>query len=134
MLKAIRCLLYGLAVSAGVAGLFAGGVPLVKYAVFKWFHGRDSDYYDDPNYLFSPEVVFLLSWILLIFVRISLVLEKGFHPSSLPQPDASGKAAENPPAPASTMSRPARAAAANVPTDQAAADEKLARLLNQKNL
>ena len=132
MLKAIRCLLYGLAISSGVAGLFAGGVPLVKYAAFQWFHGPESDLYDDPNYLFSPEVIFLLSLIVLIVAHASLVLGRGIPPASLPKPGSSGKSTEDSPAPASEISRPAKLAGTIGRTAQEAADEKLAQLLNQK--
>ena len=133
MLKAIRCLLYGLAISSGVAGLFAGGIPLAKYAAFKWFHGPDSDLYDDPNYLFSPEVIFLLSLIVLIVAHASLVL--GIPPASLPKPGSSGKSTEDSPASASEISRPAKTTGTTVQTVQTVqetADEKLAQLLNQK--
>src|ERR1035441_2369615 len=79
MLKMIRYLLYGLAILAGVAGLFDGGTPLVKYMLQQW---RDQEYrsYYDTSYLNSPKIIFLLSLILLIGVRVCFALDKGVRP------------------------------------------------------
>lgn len=92
MLKIIRCVLYGLAISTGVAGLFVGGVPIAKYALERF---RDSEYgyYYETNFLFSPEVIFLLSLILLIFVHIGLVVGKGIHVAGPTKSDSSAKPA-----------------------------------------
>jgi len=121
MLKIIRCLLYGLAITTGVAGLFAGGVPLAKFAL-QYLRDHEYGYYYDTNSLYLPEIVFLLSLSLLIFVHISFMIGKGIQPASPPKPDS--------PAPAGKIFQPADTAGTT--TDQETADEKLARLLNQK--
>jgi hypothetical protein len=124
MLKTIRWLLYGLAISTGVAGLLVGGVPLGKFA-FEWLHDHEYGYYYDPNFLFSPEVIFILSVILLMFVYISHLVGKGIHINGETKSDPPPPPAEAAPA---TADKAAPPAAAPVQT----ADDKLARLLNQK--
>ena len=124
MMKTIRRLLFGLAISTGVAGLVVGGVPLGKFA-YEWLKDHEYGYYYDPNFLFSPEVIFILSVILLVFVYISHLVGKGIYiagetPSDPPKPPAEA-------APA-TADKAVPPAAAPVET----ADEKLARLLDQK--
>jgi hypothetical protein len=128
MFKIIRCVLYSLAVLTGVAGLFVGGDPLVKYL---WEMLHDSEYrsYYDTHYLNEPEIIFLLSLILLIGVRIAIALDKGIRPASPLEKDSSGKKLVAP-APASEIASPfgtAETPAQPVET----ADEKLTRLLNE---
>jgi hypothetical protein len=123
MLKIICRLLYGLAITTGVAGLFAGGVPLAKFAL-QYLRDHEYGYYYDTNSLYLPEIVFLLSLSLLIFVHIGLMVGKRIQPASPPKPDS--------PAPTDEISQPAGTAGTPAQTGQETADEKLARLLNQK--
>jgi MFS family permease len=129
MLKIIRGLLYGLATLAGVAGLFVGGVPLVEYLVEML---RDSEYryYYDTHYLFEPQIIFLLSAILLVGIRIALALDKGIRPAPPREAAGSGK----PPAASAPASESSPAApVAEMPAPPVdTADAKLSRLLNQK--
>ena len=129
MLKITRCVLYSLAILAGVAGLFDGGTPLVKYMLQQW---RDQEYrsYYDTSYLNSPKIIFLLSLILLIGVRVCFALDKGVRPVKPLDTVSSGKKLAVP-ASASEISPPS--GTAETPAQPAeSADEKLTRLLNQK--
>ena len=129
MLKIVRRLLYGLAISTGVAGLLAGGVPLGKFA-WQWLHDHEYGYYYDPNFLFSPEVVFILSLILLVFVHISFLVGKGIHIAGSERPGPPKLPAEAADATTDKISQSTGVATA-APVETA--DEKLARLLRQKN-
>ncbi len=129
MLKIIRIVLYSLAISTGVAGLFVGGTPLVKYA-WQWLHDHEYGYYYDPNYLFSPEVIFILSVILLVFVHISFLVGKNIHATGSEKSDSPAKPVENSNSTAEKDLSPTQVAATTAPTETA--DEKLARLLRQK--
>jgi hypothetical protein len=129
MLKIIRCILYGLAITTGIAGLIIGGNPPAKYL---WEMLRDSEYrnYYDTHNLNEPEMIFLLSLILLIGVRICLALDKGNRPANPAEAVPSGKKPVAP-APANEISPP------TVPPETPAqpvesADKKLTRLLHQK--
>src|ERR1017187_498115 len=129
MLKMIRCLLYGLAILSGVAGLFVGGTPLVKYMLQQWREHEYRGYYD-TNYLNAPKIIFLLSLVLLIGVCIALALEKIIRPANPPVTVPPGKKPVAP-APASEISPPT--GAAETPAQPVeSADAKLTRLLNQK--
>jgi len=129
MLKIIRCLLYGLAILTGVAGLFVGGTPLVTFVRERL---RDYEYrgYYDTSYLHAPEIIFLLSLILLVGVRICLALAKGTRPANPSETVPPGKKPAVP-APASEFSPPSGAAETPAPPAETA-DAKLTRLLNQK--
>lgn len=129
MLKIIRYILYGLAITTGVAGLIIGGDPLTKYL---WDVLRDYKYrdYSDTHFLNEPEMIVLLSLILLIGVRICLALDKGIRPASPSETVPSGKklvapAPSNksspPPVPPETPAQPVESA-----------DKKLTRLLHPK--
>jgi hypothetical protein len=129
MFKIIRCILYGLAITTGVAGLIIGGDPPAKYL---WDMLRDYKYRDyyDTHYLNEPEMIFLLSLILLIGVRICFVLDKGIRPANPSEAVPSGKkpvapAPSNeispPPMPPETPAQPVESA-----------DKKLTRLLHPK--
>jgi hypothetical protein len=129
MLKIIRYALYSLAIMAGVLGLFVGGIPLVEY-VLEMLHDAEYRYYYDTHYLNEPEIIFLLSMILLVGVRIAMGLDKGIRPANPPD---SGLSAKKPvaPAPAEETSQPSVAADTTaLPVETA--DEKLTRLLKQK--
>jgi len=129
MLKVIRNILYGLAITTGVAGLFAGGVPLAEYLLEM---SRDSEYshYYDPRSLNEPEIIFLLSVILLIGVRICFALDGRIRPAN--PPDA-GPSEEKPVAPAPANEIPPQSGAAETTARPAeSADEKLTRLLDGK--
>lgn len=121
-------MLYWLAILTGVAGLFAGGAPLVKYAMQRW---RDPafDFYYNFGYIATAANTFILSTILLIFVHISYVIQRGFRATSK-KPGASGKQPREPSLPANSISQ-----AAGTSKEQQAGetpDEKLARLINVK--
>jgi hypothetical protein len=131
MLKTIRCVLYGLAILTGVAGLFDSGTPLVKYMLQQWREHEYRGYYD-TGYLNSPKIIFLLSLILLVCVRLSLALDKGIRPASPQNSIPSGKPTADTPALADEISQPPKAAISTMKTEQETADEKLTRLLNQK--
>ena len=129
MLKIIRCLLYGLAILAGVAGLYDGGTPLVKNMLQQW---REEEYrgYYDTGYLNSPRAIFLLSLILLVGVRICLALDKGIRLINASDTVPPGKKPVAP-APDGNISPPA--VTAEIPAQPLeSADAKLTRLLNQK--
>lgn len=129
MLKIIRCLLYGLAILAGVAGLYDGGTPLVKYMVHQWSEPEYQGYYDTRDLDF-PKLTFLLSLVLLIGVRICLALEKGICPVN-PSDSVASEKKPVAPAPAGKISSPAVTAETPAPPVETA-DTKLTRLLNQK--
>lgn len=129
MLKIIRHALYSLAILTGVAGLFVGGDPLAKY-LWEMLHDYEYRYYYDTHYLNEPEIIFLLSLILLIGVRICFALDKGTRPQNPPDEVPSVKKPVAP-APANEISPPP--ITAETPAQPAeSADEKLMRLLNQK--
>ena len=129
MLKIIRWLLYGAAITVGAGGLFIGGVPLVKY-LLEMLHDPDYRYYYDTSYLNEPEMIFLLSLILLIGVRIAMALDRRIQPASLPDTSSSGKKPVAS-APANEVAPPSAAAETPAPAVETA-DEKLTRLLNRK--
>jgi hypothetical protein len=120
IVKIIRGLLYSLAISTGMAGLLAGGVPLAKFAL-QYLHDHEYGYYYDANSLYLPEIVFLLSVILLVFIHISFQIGKKIYPADPPKPESSAKPTENSTAPANDIFQPAKSA-----------EEKLARLLKQQ--
>jgi len=129
MFKFIRRLLYGLAVLSGVAGLLIGGLPLAQFARER-LHTDDSarDYYD-TTYLHAPEIIFLLSLILLVCVCIALALEKGISPA---EPTRS-EATEKPPEPQRKEAAVTSISGENAPPpSKETADEKLSRLLNRE--
>ncbi|HTB83995.1 MAG TPA: hypothetical protein VK742_10105 [Candidatus Sulfotelmatobacter sp.] len=126
MLKIIRYVLYGLAILSGVAGLMVGGLPLAQFARER-LQAEDSarDYYD-TTYLHAPEIIFLLSLILLVGVCIGLTLEKGISPANPPRSEK--------PAELQRTEAAAISAAGEIPAPQTSesADEKLSRLLNRE--
>ena len=124
MLKMIRCLLYGLATLAGVSGLVISGVPLVKYGLER-LHDYESTSYYDTTYLHAPEIIFLLSLMLLVFVNIGLVIERRLGSVSVSNPVMPGKTTPDPSAPVSETVSGSSAVPANP-------DSKLAHLLNPK--
>lgn len=127
MLKIIRHLLYGVAVLSGVAGLLVGGLPLAQFARER-LHADDSarDYYD-TTYLHAPEIIFLLSLILLVCVCIALALEKGIGPVNPTKPVAPEKPAE----PSQVRMEQISATTPGVVPSESA-DDKLTRLLNRE--
>ena len=130
MFKLIRLGLYGLATTAGVAGLFAGGVPLAKFA-WKYWRDHQYGYYYDANSLYFPEIVFLLSLSLLVFVHLGLVVGKGNREAGS-KPELTRKPAQNPPASLAGNLPAAGPAGPSAQAGRESADEKLARLLHQK--
>ncbi len=127
MLKIIRTVLYGLASATGLAGVLVGGDPLVKY-LWEMLHDSEYRYYYDTHYLYEPEIILLLSLILLIGVRICFALDKGMRPANPADAGPPGKAPVTP-ASANEIS-PAAAETPAPPVESA--DEKLTRLLNPK--
>jgi len=121
-------LLYGLAVLTGVAGLFAGGVPLVNYALAHW-HNPAFDYYSNFGMISTAGNLIILSLILLIFVHVSHVIKRGFR-ANPPKPDSSGKQRHASPLPANSISQPA-GTAEPMPAKETP-DEKLGRLISVK--
>jgi len=122
MLKTIRRILYGLAILTGVAGLCIGGDPLLKYVLEMWHDAQNNDYYD-IHYLNEPEIIVLLSLILLVGVRIAMALDKGICPASSPKTASSGTE------PVAT----ALAAVSKTTTQPVeTVDQKLTRLLKQE--
>lgn len=95
LLKIIRRALYGLAIPTGVAGLFIGGVPVVKYVV-ELMRDYENRYFYDTQYLNEPVIVFLLSLILLTGVRICFALDKGSQIADPPDSVPSGKNRRHP--------------------------------------
>ena len=123
MLKIIRYVLYGLAILSGVAGLLAGGLPLAQFARER-LQAEDSarDYYD-TTYLHAPEIIFLLSLILLVGVCIGLALEKGISPAEPPR-------SEKPAGPQRTEAAAISASKETpAPPSKETADNKLSRLV-----
>ncbi len=128
MTRILRGLLYWLAMVAGLIGLAAGGRLLIKYALARF----KDPYFDSFSYndlVFSGGVIFLISLMLLIFADLARTLGRAFppgdaKPGTLPAiPGETGKSV----APASPAA-PAPAPEAS----RESADEKLARLLKQK--
>lgn len=126
MLKIIRWILYSLAILTGVLGLIVGSIPLVKY-VSEMLHGDEYSDFSDMRYLAEPEIILLLSLILLTGVRICLALDRKIPPAgpadAIKKVEAFATAKANILAPASSepIAPPAESP-----------DEKLTRLLNQK--
>ena len=86
VLNLIRWLLYGVAITTGVLGLIIGGDPIVRYVLDELRNYEYRDYYEATNYLQEPEIIFLLSLILLIGVRIAMALDRGvrhFNPAEI---------------------------------------------------
>src|ERR1039457_263564 len=129
MFKITRYVLYNLAILTGAAGLFDGGTPLGKYMLQQWGEHANSGYYD-TNSLNSPKIIFLLSLILLVGVRICLALDKGTRPVNPFDTVSSGKKPVAS-APAGKISSPSATAETSAPPVETA-DAKLTRLLNQK--
>jgi hypothetical protein len=129
MFKFIRRLLYGLAILSGVAGLLAGGLPLAQFARER-LQAEDSarDYYD-TTYLHAPEIIFLLSLILLVGVCIGLALEKGISPAEPPRTGATEKPAELQRTEGADISASKETPA---PPPKETADDKLSRLVNRE--
>lgn len=127
----IRIGLSSLATVAGVAGLFAGGVPLAKFGLQYW-QDHDYGYYYDTNSLYLPEILVVLSLSLLIFVHLGLVLGRGIPPTISTKLDSSGKPEKDSPTTADGVSPPASATGATAKTEGETPDEKLARLLTRK--
>lgn len=126
MLKIIRNVLYGLAIVTGVEGLFAGGVPVAKY-LLEMLHDSDYSHYYDTSYIYEPGMIFLLSLILLIGVRICFALDGRIRPVNPSEEVPSGKKPAAP-APAKDVSPPSGAAETPAQPEKSA-DEKLTRLL-----
>ena len=129
MLKIIRCILYGFAITTGVAGLLFGGDPLAKYL---WEMLHDSEYrnYYDTHNLNEPGMIFLLSLILLIGVRICFALDKGIRPANPSEAVPSGKKPVAPAPPNKISPPPVPPETPAQPVESA--DKKLTRLLHQK--
>jgi len=121
--------LYWLAWLAGCVGLVAGGRSLGRY-VFARFNDPYFDSFSYNDLAFSGGVIFLLSLILLLFAELARSLGGAFL-SAKPEKPGSLPKLTIPAAPslASAAQTPAPEAAA----DRESADEKLARLLKQKN-
>jgi hypothetical protein len=80
MLRLSRFLLYCVAAFAGVAGLLAGGIPLLKYAAERLAGNNYEAYLALSSYdRFSEEVIFMLSLMLLILVHLGHVLAGGLR-------------------------------------------------------
>jgi hypothetical protein len=128
MLKAVVFVLYWLATLTGVAGLFAGGIPLVNYALARW-RNPAFDYYSNFGLISTAANVIILSLMLLIFVHISYVIRGGFRA----RPKKPGASAIQPPdssLPANSISQSAETSKGQ-PAEETP-DEKLARLINVK--
>jgi|SRR5208337_4036904 len=131
MLRLIRLLLYWLAVLAGVTGVLVEGLSLLK----NW-----TQRLEDPNYsyllsaydYFSAEVIFLLSLMLLIVVHIGHVVGGGLLISKSKEPVSSGPHQGESPKSTSLTSPSPETLGAPAQIDKETADEKLARLLKQK--
>lgn len=121
-------LLYGLAVLTSMAGLFAGGVPLVNYALARW-HDPAFDYYSNFGMISTAGNLIILSLISLIFVHISHVIQRGLR-ANPPKPDSSGQQQHDVSLPANSISRPA-GTAEPMPVNETP-DEKLGRLISVK--
>jgi hypothetical protein len=127
-LNLLRRVLYGAAIAAGVAGLIAGGDPIARYVLDELRDYQYHDYYETSNYLQEPEIIFLLSMILLVGVSIAIRLDKGIQPASVLPAASSTK---EPGRPAGTETVPPSGTAEVPTTPGETADEKLARLLNR---
>ena len=128
MLKASVFLLYCLAILTGVAGLFTGGVPLVRYMLARW-HNPAVDFDNNFGFISTAGNIVILSLMLLIFVHVSHVVRGRFRPS-LKKPVTAGKQQ-----PDSSLSANSNLQPAETPKEQPAEetpDEKLARLINVK--
>lgn len=128
MLRVFVFLLYGLAVLAGVAGLFAGGVPLVNYALARW-RSPAFDYYSNFGLVSTAGSFIILSLILLIFVHVSYVIQSRFR-ASLKEPAPFNKQRDDSSPPANSISQPV--GTSKGPPAEETPDEKLARLINVK--
>jgi hypothetical protein len=128
MFKFIRRLLYGLATISGVAGLLIGGTPLVQFARERLnADGGARDYYD-TTYLHAPEIIFLLSLILLVGVCIGCALENSFSLSGSTKCNPGEKPAE----PVRAETKKVSPIAEPVILPDETADEKLKRLLDRE--
>jgi hypothetical protein len=132
MLKLLRTLLYWLARVAGVIGLVAGGKSLGKYALAR----LNDPYFDSFSYndlVFSGGVIFLLSLLVLIFADVGHSLGKNSRP--FPAENSGEKAKPAPPPAKTTGPAPliSPAPGSEPEGDRESADEKLERLLKQKN-
>jgi len=129
MLKIFIFMLYFLAVLTGVAGLIAGGVPLVNYALERW-RDPEFDYYSNFGLVSTAGNIITLSLMLLIFVHVSYVIQRGFR-ATPKKPESPGRLQLNSslsPDPISPPVEPQKKQpAAETP------DEKLARLIDVKN-
>jgi len=129
MKRFLRGLLYCLALLGGITGLVVGGKLLGKYVLAR----LNDPYFDSFSYndlVFSGGVIFILSLILLIFADIGLMLGKKFGPAK--NADAAPKPAGVSPKTAASSSPSAPLPDVESEADQESADEKLARLLQQK--
>ena len=132
MIRFLRVVLYVLAIASGMFGLVAGGKSLAKYAIAR----LKDPYFDSFSYndlILSGSVIFLLSLLVLIFVDISLTLGRALRS---PRPEKKESAARPAGLPAKSIdtnppSLPEPSAESE--SDRESADEKLARLLKQKN-
>ena len=132
MLKLLRTSLYWLARVAGIIGLVAGGKSLGKYLLAR----LNDPYFDSFSYndlVFSGGVIFLLSLLVLIFADVGQSLGKSLRPAS-----AENSGARPRPAGSSAKSAELASPAAPFPeteneADHESADEKLTRLLKQKD-
>lgn len=128
MKKFLGGALYWLSILAGLTGLAAGGKSLGKYA-FAWLTDKYFDSFSYNDLIFSGSVIFLLSLILLIFANLSRAVTK--HLLTKPEMAQSAKSAATAPA----AGTPAALSATPAPPPEEpkeSADEKLARLLKQK--
>lgn len=133
MPRIFTLLLYCLAVFVGVVGLLKGGVPLLKYAV----ECLKGNYFDAYALLssydrFSSEVILILSLMLLIVVHIGHVLTRGLSSAKSEKLVSSQKQQDDSPMSAGLTPQSLEPLGAPVQTDKETSDEKLGRLLRQK--
>ena len=131
MSKVPRLLLYWLATLAGLTGVLAEGISLLKNLKDKLFDPDYSLLLNSYDY-FSAGVIFLLSLMLLILVHIGHVVAGGFHISGFRKQSDSVKLPGNP---SGAASLPPESGAAQMQMDKEnkeTADEKLSRLLKSK--
>ncbi|MGO8838270.1 MAG: hypothetical protein ACLQAH_12705 [Limisphaerales bacterium] len=132
-LRLPRFLVYCLAVFTGVLGLLDGGIPLVKYAAERLASNNYEAYLVLSSYdRFSAEVIFILSLMLLILVHIGHAVGGGLHISNAREQVSSGRQQSGSPLSAGLTSQSLDPPGTPAQTDKETADEKLARLLKQK--
>ena len=119
----IHCL-YSLATLAGLAGLVAGGVPLISYAWERW-HNPDYGYYANLPLLSTAENTLLISFLLLILIHVSRVVCRQAENASTAKP-----ATMHPAPPCGETSPPPLPTPSAPPTETA--DDKLSRLLKSQ--